>query len=90
MDGEAGWWTTSGNIGLPSPARDMGVDAVVVELGKGETGKSLFMCGGGLHSIFLLPLVTRCIETIDVCIWRMFVFMFVVVTVWGSVGMFVV
>ena len=34
--------------------------------------------------------VTRCIETIDVCIWRMFVFMSVVVTVWGPVGMFVV
>ena len=26
---------------------------------------------------------------IDVCIWRMLVFMSVVVTVWGSVGMFV-
>ena len=38
-------------------------------------------------SILLLPLVTRCIETIDVCIWRMFVFMSVVVTVWVSVGM---
>ena len=25
----------------------------------------------------------RCLETIDVCIWRMFVFMYVVVTVWG-------
>ena len=25
MDGEAGWWTTSGNIGLPPLARDMGV-----------------------------------------------------------------
>ena len=34
---------------------------------------------------------SRCLETIDVCIWRMFVFMSsVVVTVWGSVGMFVV
>ena len=32
---------------------------------------------------FLLPLVTRCIETIEVCIWRRFVFMSVVVTVWG-------
>ena len=32
----------------------------------------------------------RCVETIDVCIWRMFVFMSVVVTVWGFVGMFVV
>ena len=34
--------------------------------------------------------VTRYLETIYVCIWRMFVFMSVVVTVWGSVGMFVV
>ena len=24
-------------------------------------------------AVFLLPLVARCIETIDVCIWRMFV-----------------
>ena len=46
--------------------------------------------GGGVRSILLLPLVARCLETIDVCIWRMFVFMSVVVTVWGSVGMFVV
>ena len=38
----------------------------------------------------LLWLLYRCLETIDVCIWRMFVFMYVVVTVWGSVGMFVV
>ena len=50
----------------------------------------LLMCGGGVRSIFLLPLVARCLETIDVCIRRMFVFMFVVVTVSGSVGMFVV
>ena len=27
-----------------------------------------------MRSIVLLPLVTRCLETIDVCIWRMFVF----------------
>ena len=49
----------------------------------------LLVCGGG--GIVLLPLVARlyrCLETIDVCIWRMFVF--IVVTVWGSVGMFVV
>ena len=38
------------------------------------------------HSILLLPLGARCLETIDVCIWIMFVFMSVVVTVWGSVG----
>ena len=48
------------------------------------------MCGGGVHSILLLPLVARCLETIDVGIWRLFVFMSVVVTGWGSVGMFVV
>ena len=28
-----------------------------------------------MRSILLLPLVARCLETIDVCIWRMFVFM---------------
>ena len=33
-----------------------------------------------VRSILLLPLVARCLETIDVCIWRMFVFMSVVVT----------
>ena len=49
----------------------------------------LLMCGGGVRSILLLPLVARCLETIDVCIWRMFVFMSVVVTV-GVCGKFVV
>ena len=48
------------------------------------------MCGGGVRSILILPLVARCIDTIDVCIWPIFVCMSVVVTVWGSVGMFVV
>ena len=43
-----------------------------------------------MRSIFLLPLVSRCIETIDVCIWSMFVVMSVVMIVWGSVGMFAV
>ena len=32
----------------------------------------------------------RCLETVDVYIWRKFIFMSVIVTVWGSVGMFVV
>ena len=41
-----------------------------------------------MHSILLLPLVASCLETIDVCIWRMFICMSVVVTVWGSVGVF--
>ena len=56
---------------------------------RGSTSSGL-MYGGGVHSILLLPLVARCIETIDVCIWPQFVFMSVVVTVWWSVGMFVV
>ena len=32
-------------------------------------------------SILLLPLVARGLETTDVCIWHMFIFMSVVVTV---------
>ena len=31
----------------------------------------LIMSGGGVRSILLLSLVPRCLETIDVCIWRM-------------------
>ena len=70
---------------------------ICFELGKGatsEAGKSLFRAASMwwrcAQYLLLLPLVARCLETIDVCIWRMFVFMSVVVTVWGSVGMFVV
>ena len=33
----------------------------------------LIMCSRGVRNILLLPLVARCIETIDVCIWHMFV-----------------
>ena len=50
----------------------------------------LLMCGGGVCSILLLPRVGRCLETIDVSVWRMFVFMSVVLAVWVSVEMFVV
>ena len=50
----------------------------------------LLMCGGGVRSILLMPRVARCLETIHVCIWRKFIFMSVVVTVWGYVGMCVV
>ena len=39
----------------------------------------LLMYDGGVSSILLLSLVSRCLETIDVCIWCMFVFMSVVV-----------
>ena len=49
----------------------------------GSIYSELLMYGGGVRSILLLPLVARCLETIDVCIWRMFVFMSVVVIVWG-------
>ena len=51
---------------------------------------SELMCGRGVRSILLLPLVARCIETIDVCVWCMVDFMSVVVSVWGSMGLFVV
>ena len=57
---------------------------------RGSISSELLMCGGGVRSILLLHLVARCLETLDVCIWRMLIFMYVVVTVWGSVGMFVV
>ena len=56
----------------------------------GSISSGLLMCDGGVHSILLLPLVAGCLETINVCIWHMFVFMSVVVTLWGSVGMFLV
>ena len=61
-----------------------------VQLVRRGSISSELLCGGGVRSILLFPIVARCLETIDVCIWRMFVFMSVVVTVWESVGMFVV
>ena len=51
-----------------------------------DAGKYLFitpMCGGVVRSIWLLPLVARCLETIDVCIWRKFVCMSLVVMCGG-------
>ena len=56
---------------------------------RGSISSYLLMCGGGVCSILLLPLVARCLETIDVCIWRMFVYMSGVLTVLGYEGMFV-
>ena len=64
--------------------------ATVRRVMRGSISSDLLMCGGGVRTILLLSSMARCIETIDVCIWRMFVFMSVVVTVWGSVGMGVV
>ena len=49
---------------------------------QGSISSELLMCGGGVHSVLLLSIVTRCLETTHVCIWRMFVFMSAVVTVW--------
>ena len=54
---------------------------------RGSISSELPVCGGSVRSILLLPPVARCLETIDVCIWRMFVSMSAVVTVWRSVGM---
>ena len=42
--------------------------ARVLRVRWGSISSELLMCGGGVRSILLLPLVTRCIETIDVCI----------------------
>ena len=50
---------------------------------RGRISSELLMWGGGVWSILLLPLVASCLESIDLCIWRKFVFMSVVVTVWG-------
>ena len=57
---------------------------------RGSLSSALLICGGDVRNILLLPLVARCLETIYIYIWRRFVFMSVVVTVWGFVGMCVV
>ena len=64
--------------------------ARVRHVGRGSIFSELLMCGEGVHSILLLPLVARCLETINVSIWRMLVFIPVVGIVWEYVGMFVV
>ena len=60
--------------------------AMVRRVRRGSISSELIMCGEGVRIILVLPFVARFLETIDVCIWHMFV----VVIVWGSVGMFVV
>ena len=64
--------------------------ARVRQVRRGRIPSELLMCGGGVRSILLLPLVARYIKTIYVCIWRLFVIMSVVVTVCGYVGTCVV
>ena len=47
----------------------------------------LLMCGGGVRSILLLPLVARCLETIDVCIWGVIdIVYYVRIVTRGAVG----
>ena len=75
---------------FPNLKEDFDVLACGPPVRRGSLSSELLVCGGGVRSILLLPPVARCLETIDVCIWRMFVFMYVVVTVWVSVGVFVV
>ena len=41
---------------------------------QGSISSEVIMWGGGVRSILLLPLVVRCLETIDVCILRKFIF----------------
>ena len=55
--------------------------ARVPRVRRGSISSELLMCGGSVRSILLFPLVSRCLDTIDACIWRMFVFMSVVVIV---------
>ena len=53
----------------------------------GSISSELVMCGRSVCRILLLPLVARCIEIMDVCILRVFVFVCcsVCVGVYGNV-----
>ena len=62
---------------------DLASTLCLYDLKKGNLFVQLRICGDRLRSILLLPLVARCLETIYMCVWCMFVFIFVVVTVWG-------
>ena len=54
--------------------------ARVQRVRRGSLSSELLLCGG-VRSILLLPLVARCLETIDVCTWHMPVSMSAIVTV---------
>ena len=47
--------------------------ACVRRVRRGSISSELLMCGEDVRNILLLSLVARCLETIGVCIWRMFV-----------------
>ena len=49
---------------------------------RGSVSSELLSGVEDVCSISLLPLVARCLDIINVCIWRMFVFMSMEVTVW--------
>ena len=42
---------------------------------RGSISSELLVCGGGVRRKLLLPLLARCLETIDVCTGCKFVFM---------------
>ena len=42
--------------------------AMVRRVRRGSISSDLLMCGAGVRTIMLLPLVARCLETIVVCI----------------------
>ena len=68
-------------------------DLFVFELGKGATSEYFFRTANVWYrcaQYFVLASRARCLETIDVYIWSMFVSMSVVVIVSGYVGMFIV
>ena len=66
------WWLTLCKYDLKHTTfcSELGKDATSEA---GSISSEMLMCGEGMHSILLLPLVARCLETIDVCIWHMFV-----------------
>ena len=37
---------------------------------RGNISSEMLMCDGSVRSILSLPIVARCLQTIDVCIWR--------------------
>ena len=37
---------------------------------RGSISSELLMCVGGVRRMLYLPLVVRCLETLDRCIWR--------------------
>ena len=51
--------------------------ARVRQVRQGILSSALLVCGGGVHSILLLPLVARCLETIDVCMYMAYVCFYV-------------